>query len=83
MKCPECIKQGLRSRVKPDLTPKIRHAVYIIVKTYWDEDGVYHSHDPEITTTHYLCSNGHEFSKTRQNPCGAPGCDYGRLKEGT
>lgn len=26
---------------------------------YYDEEGVYHCHDPNVTTASYVCSRGH------------------------
>lgn len=44
---------------------------------YWDEDGVYHNHDPNSTRSIYKCSRGHEFSKTQLNRCPAKRCGWG------
>ena len=57
-KCPICKKEGLKSTVSIGgcwttllgFTPS------------YDEDGKYHSNDPNITTCDAWCSNGHSFT---------------------
>jgi len=44
---------------------------------YYDEDGVYHHHDTNITTSSYSCSNGHEWTTKSRGKCPAPGCEFG------
>jgi hypothetical protein len=31
-------------------------------RPYYDEDGKYHNHDMNTTTTNYSCSNGHKWT---------------------
>lgn len=68
MFCPDCVKEGKRSRVYPDLSSvTLMHGV-----TFWDEGGRLHQHDPNITTTGYTCSEGHtwvEQAGPREHPC--------------
>lgn len=43
----------------------------------YDEDGVYHNHDPNWTKSTYTCENGHRVRRSTQSACPAPNCDYG------
>lgn len=72
MKCPECQKQGLKSIVYEG--PIMSTASYS--PPFYDEDGVRHDHDGNITTFSYSCSNGHRWSKRMGKSCPAPGCDW-------
>ena len=71
MKCSFCVKEGRRSKVRvgPTSTTLVGHT------PYYDEDGVYHSHDLNIHTTEYWCSNGHSWTRSNLRKC--PSCDYG------
>jgi len=74
MKCPECLAAGLKSRVE-----SLGGTVTLMGwAPYWDEEGVYHSHDPNIRKSEYGCSNGHAWSEEYQAECPASGCDYGK-----
>lgn len=74
MKCPECEKEGQRSTVFSG-----GGTVTLMSYTpFWDEDGVYHVHDPNTHGTNLSCSRGHKWSLRRLAPCGAPGCNYGK-----
>jgi len=55
MKCPECVKEGLRSRVSFGATS----TTLMGVSRYYDEDGKLVVHDPNTRTTRYNCSEGH------------------------
>lgn len=47
-------------------------------ETYYDENGYYHNHDPNITTTAFKCSNGHYYkieSKKGCQSCGTSGSE--------
>lgn len=41
---------------------------------FFDEDGVWHSHNPNIIVTQYRCSNGHRFAERSSWECGE--CGY-------
>jgi hypothetical protein len=56
MKCPECIKEGKRSRV----TRCEGHINAVYVPIEWDEDGNLIER-PDMSSTRYVCSNGHEW----------------------
>jgi hypothetical protein len=45
---------------------------------YYDQHGVFHSHDPNRETRGYGCSNGHVWSTSTVRACNAPGCPYGK-----
>lgn len=74
MICPECRIEGLRSTVNSGMSMTTGMGY----TSFWDEDGVHHVHDPNTTTTSYLCSNGHEWGESKIRPCQAPDCDYGK-----
>ena len=65
MKCPECVQNNQKSRVK------VGYSTCTLLKftSFYDEDGNYHNHDPNTTTTHYSCSNGHTWVGRVQNKC--------------
>jgi hypothetical protein len=71
MKCPECINEGKKSKVFPGMCTVT--AMYCA--PFYDEDGKYHHHDSNITTTAYSCSEGHDWSDHYQGQCGS--CDWG------
>ncbi len=75
MKCPECQKEGLKSSVYEGagMTTCMGWV------PYYDEDGNYHSHNPNKHMMDFSCSKGHEWSTAYQSTCSS--CDYGREKE--
>jgi hypothetical protein len=78
MKCQHCEKLGLRSRLY------IRGSVTLHVdqpEVYYDEDGVFHVHDPNWQVQSYRCSNDHQFSARRRQGCAADGCQFKPLFE--
>lgn len=62
MKCPQCAAEGERSKVYPGMTT----TTCMAVSSWYDEDGNYHRHNPNTTTTHYSCSRGHEWTETQR-----------------
>ena len=74
MKCPECVEQGLKSKVFGGTG----YVTCLAYKPYYDEDGVFHSHDPNQHTQRMSCSNGHGWTETSQMSC--PNCDWGKQK---
>lgn len=72
MKCPECVEQGKKSRVYPG----VGATTLMGWSSYYDEDGQFHKHDPNTTTTGYRCSEGHTWQRESVSPC--PNCLYGR-----
>lgn len=71
MKCPECITEGKKSKIFPGMSTVT--AMYCA--PFYDEDGKYHHHDLNTTTTSYSCSEGHDWSDSHQGQCGS--CDWG------
>jgi len=65
MKCEECQKQGLTSRIYVGGTT----ATLMAAEYYYDEEGRYHAHDPNNLTTTFACSNGHHWSETSRDEC--------------
>ena len=65
MKCEICEKEGLKSQIH------IGGSVSTVMgyHQYYDEDGKHHSHDPNIRTTQYSCSNGHSFARQESGSC--------------
>ena len=57
MLCPECKKNGQKSKVYPG--PSFTTATYY--PPFYDEEGRFHRHDGNTTVTNYECSNGHNF----------------------
>jgi hypothetical protein len=71
MKCPLCVEQGLRSTVR-----SLGATVTLLGhRPWWDEDGVYHSHDPNRHTMEFCCSKEHIWRSVSHLPC--PAGDYG------
>lgn len=64
--CPECQRLGGKSKVLVGASDR----TLLWSTPYYDEDGQYHNHDSNITTTVYTCSKGHEFiRKSKVLPC--------------
>lgn len=57
--CEQCQKENLKSKI------------FILGSSrtllgwapYYDEEGNYHNKDPNKTTTHYQCNNGHKWTE--------------------
>lgn len=65
MKCEECVAEGERSTV----TSLGGMSTLMGFRPYYDEDGNYHVHDPNTTTSGYRCSRGHQFVESTLSPC--------------
>jgi hypothetical protein len=74
MKCPWCVAEGERSR----LTPQGSARTLMGWSPYYDEDGKYHTHDPNNASPLYLCSRGHRWV-AGYNPCRS--CDWGQTED--
>lgn len=66
--CQQCQTTGVTSTV----TRLGSMSTLLGFNTHYDEQGVFHSHDPNVRTTSYRCSNGHEWKDARKTPC--PSC---------
>lgn len=73
MICPECKKEGKKSRV----CPGVSMVTAMWCPPFYDEDGKYHHHDANITTTNYKCSNGHTWTERLSGLCW---CGWGKEK---
>ena len=60
--CPYCAANGEKSIVYDNGGT----STLMAWTPYYDEDGVYHSDDPNIYTNNYSCSNGHVWSEKYQ-----------------
>ena len=76
MRCSSCEAEGLTSRVYPGAC----YTTDMYFPPFYDEAGVYHSHDGNPVTTSYECSNGHRWSASCHRPCPAPNCEWNELK---
>jgi len=65
MICPECGKARLQSRVYIGVSS----TTLAYSPPFYDEEGRYHDHDPNIRTTQYECSNGHQWAETTRPSC--------------
>lgn len=65
MICPECKKQGLKSKVYPGSSTR----TLMYCPPFYDEEGRYHHHDSNITATEYSCSRGHKWTEETTGSC--------------
>lgn len=65
MICEECNSQGLKSKVYPGAVM----CTAMGYQTYYDEQGKLHTHDPNITTESFHCSNNHSWSRKQSGSC--------------
>lgn len=59
MKCQQCVSEGKRSHVYLGSTM----TTLLGCTPDYDENGIFHNDDPNITTTQYNCSNGHAWEE--------------------
>lgn len=75
--CPRCLYDGVTSRVEGGCymtTLMAGHA-------YYDEEGNYHSHDPNTSHGSMTCSRGHTWGVSEgPSPCWVRGCPYGKRR---
>ncbi len=71
MKCPECVKEGKKSVVVEGGS----RSTLVHCAPYYDEDGNYHYHDRNVTTTSMSCSNGHRWEHKFTGSCW---CGWGK-----
>ena len=64
MICPECEKDGLKSKVYLSINSTTSY-----YPPFFDEEGRYHNHDNNTTTTEYSCSYGHNWVDRRKGIC--------------
>jgi hypothetical protein len=61
--CPVCKLLGLKSVIIEGMTTSTAMGTI----SYFDEDGKYHYDNPNIYTTNYRCSLGHEWQESTRN----------------
>lgn len=74
LQCRECVENGQKSVVYPSA----RTVTCMGWTPYYDEDGFYHSHDPNWHSIRYRCSRGHTWGESRHKQCPVPDCDWGK-----
>ena len=62
MKCPECEKLGLKSKIFVGASS----STLLAAMPYYDEEGNYHYNDLNTTSTSYTCSNGHSWTESNK-----------------
>lgn len=65
MKCPTCVEEGNKSIVSVGGSITTAMASH----QFYDENGKYHLHDPNTSSTQYRCSNGHDWTESSKNKC--------------
>jgi hypothetical protein len=78
MKCEKCVEAGEKSRVNSHGGSR---TLLGGGGPHYDEEGEYHSHDPNTVTSSYSCTNGHRWSTKGKSTCPAKGCDYGGITQ--
>ena len=70
-KCPECVKEGRKSCLYGG---NVGEMTLMYCEPFHDEEGVYHDHDGNKSTTEMHCSNGHHLTVTSYKSC--PSCGW-------
>lgn len=65
MKCKECEKLGLKSKVYSST----KAVTCMGSSPFYDENGKYHYHDMTTIFTDYQCSNGHDWTEMSNSKC--------------
>lgn len=71
-RCPECKKEGERSTVRW----RAGRGTDAGWEPYYDEAGVYHSHNPNSVKYPMSCSCGHKWTHTVRYRCPTRGCSW-------
>ena len=74
LKCPTCVKEKKKSKVYPGIS----QTTLSYTPPFYDEEGAYHNHDANTTTTPHKCSNGHEWELKSHHFCW---CGWPKRKE--
>lgn len=74
MKCETCVLENKESVI----TVGLMGSTLMGYSEYYDKDGKYHSHNPNIFTVEYSCSNGHHWKKSTKRPCPTCGSDWNK-----
>jgi hypothetical protein len=75
MICPRCREQGRKSIIRGGMGSVT--AMYC--PPYYDEEGLFHSHDQNVSVLTYTCSNGHRITVKATGKC--PSCSWGHDNE--
>lgn len=74
-KCPMCEKEGRRSLFRID-----KYGSKTLMDSPWvdfyDENGNFHTHDPNWTMRGAACSNGHYMQVKTKDPCAYARCNW-------
>lgn len=62
MKCPKCTNPCIIYPMNSGMTMSAS-------RPYYDHNGSYHNHDPNSTTSTYVCEYGHQWSIKTYNKC--------------
>jgi hypothetical protein len=65
MICNQCKKEGLTSKIYRGECKTT--AMYY--PPFYDENGIQHTHDNNVKTINYACSNNHKWVEQRYNTC--------------
>ena len=63
--CKFCAAEGKKSKI----TVKGKVTQLMCINRFYDEDGKYHVHDPNLIWTSYYCSAGHEWEEKGYSIC--------------
>jgi len=79
MKCPVCVKLGVKSTLQGGAGT----TTLMYCPPYYDEDGNYHNHDSNTTTSGWTCSNGHRFVTEGHGACPSSPehCDFQKTEK--
>lgn len=69
--CPKCWENNQTSTVRLGGGRITQRGI----ESYYDEEGLYHSHDGNVGRGEWSCSNKHKGKYFKYNKC--PGCNYG------
>ena len=70
--CPVCQEDNQTSKV----TEQGSSTTCLYCEPFYDEEGNYHNHDRNTTTTVFKCSNGHTFVRKGHAGCNVKDCTF-------
>lgn len=71
--CPVCKKEKKKSKFY--ISQMGTSTLMGFEAPFYDEEGKYHYHNPNLSTVQWWCSRGHQGTITYGNKC--PNCDFG------
>lgn len=72
MFCPKCQEENTKST----LQLSGGSMTLMCNQPFYDVNGHYHNHDPNIFTQNWSCSNGHGGDIKSSHSCYVPGCNF-------